>query len=91
MYGYINLILVFGFLGTLNACSTPLPSYEVEWRRSIDHENWRMCANAYKQYNHYTIHVDHTIKEHKYNSRWVKYDLLQNNCRQVLGQYWADY
>lgn len=95
-----KLLIVLFALSLGTSCTTqPLTEAELEardYRRAIDKENWRVCELAYKQAGRYTVHTEH-IHDSNGNPRglpeiWaVKRDLADNNCRMMLGEYWADY
>lgn len=66
--------------------------FEREARRSIDLENWEMCNAAYNASRYYTIHSNHRHCRTCRDRPWiVRKDLLDNNCRQVLRDYWIKY
>lgn len=63
-----------------------------DWKQSIDRENWELCDKAYRQHSKATIHLDHQHGKRDRIKHWmIKSDLLQNNCKMVLGEYWAEY
>jgi len=62
---------------------------EKEWRRHTDLINWELCEKLHRGP---TIHLGHEHKRWQM-TRWyvVKADLTNNNCRSILGAYWAEY
>lgn len=87
------LIVALVVLGTTACTTQPLQEAELEareYRRAIDRENWELCKLAYEQNGRPTWHKDHIEREH--HRHWtVKSDLSVNNCRMILGDYWAEY
>ena len=85
----LTLICLF-----LAGCASNLTADERDWREGIDRENWRLCDRAYRQARKATIHLNHS---HKYEDRrpvkhhFIRDDLMRNQCRSILRDYWADY
>lgn len=89
MVGLRSLILVLFLAG----CVSYTPE-QIEWRRSIDHENWYNCEQAYNAtLGAWTYHRNHIHKRLGRRVRhWhIKDDLAWNNCRIVLGNEWIEY
>jgi len=64
---------------------------QAEWNDAADRENWRMCAEAYRQTRHATVHFDHTHEDSdRVNIMDIRRDLVVNGCRGVLGGYWVE-
>ena len=87
-------LIVIALILILSGCATTRTPEEVEWRNSIDRENWAMCAAAYRKAGgkSYLIHNNHTHRSgHTTPIADVRLDLTANNCRMVLGQAWAHY
>ena len=80
--------VVVAFL-TVSGCAT-YDAEERAYRDAIDAENWRMCELVYQQAGASTYHRDH---EHNHRVRWddIKKDLMDNRCKVLLGDYWAEY
>lgn len=87
--------LIFICLGISGCATQPLSYEEIEardWRRGIDRENWEMCMAAYKQADRYTVHVNHEgTPQHHRRINNIRSDLLVNQCRWVMRNYWIDY
>lgn len=76
----------------LTGCAGTLTQEEIEWRDGIDRENWRNCERVYQQQRIATIHIDHRHGPRDRVRAWdIRSDLHVNNCRAILGDYWADY
>lgn len=80
----------FLFFLLLTAC-VPLTEREKEERAyndEIDRQNWELCQEIYRRsgvatysrHTHQGKHKDHEVRD----------DLTMNNCRKILGPYWAD-
>ena len=67
--------------------------YEVrEYRRGIDTLNWNLCLQVYNNSpGAFVWHINHNGSHRHYNPMDIRQDLVQNSCRSVLGDYWADY
>jgi hypothetical protein len=78
---------------TATGCTT-LSHDEQEWRKAMVYENWELCEMVYEDAGLSTIHRNHT---HRRGGRVhgmdrltaARLDLRDNQCRQVLGDYWA--
>ena len=82
---YLLLILL------LAGCAETRTQDEIEWRRAMDRENWTLCAKVYEQAGVPTYHRGHVHRRNAVDKiEWVRADLMHNNCRRVLGPYWAD-
>ena len=80
----------FLFFLLLTACS-PLTEREQEekaYNDEIDRQNWELCQEIYKKAGVAT-YSRHAHKG-RHRSHEVRDDLFLNNCRKVLGPYWAD-
>jgi hypothetical protein len=82
----------------LGACSTVLTEDELfarDWKRGIDAQNWELCDYAYRKAGRPTVHRDHRHTRHGIRhmnpDAAIRSDLLQNDCRIVLRDYWIDY
>jgi len=68
-----------------------------EWRIGTDRENWDLCYNVMKEHHIVMVYKNYVghIMPKNWNSNMppfvVKELLAQNRCRQILGEYWADY
>ncbi len=88
-------ILMAGCASTLTEEEQQAKADATEWKKGIDYENYRMCMLMYDQAGVQTIHIDHQHdrRSKKRGPRWsdVKSDLMYNECRRHLKEYWADY
>ena len=84
----VILLMMCGFA----ACATQnLSPEEVEWRRHVDQQNWLLCQYVYKKSNA-ILRSDHVhIKGRRHTPQEVRSDLMKNNCRLVLRDYWIEY
>lgn len=68
---------------------------QLEWRHSIDIENWDNCEAVYNHYGVPTFHINHShsIRSVRRITTFdIRDDLMVNRCRGVLGKkYWIDY
>jgi hypothetical protein len=62
-----------------------------EYRRQVDAHNWDQCAALYKVHRTATFHRDHTHSSGRVREWDVKTDLMDNNCRQLLGDSYLNY
>lgn len=75
----------------LASCAETKTQDEIEWDRAMDRENWALCEKVYQQSGVVTYHVGHSHqKGRKIYPHEIKSDLAMNDCRQVLGPYWAE-
>jgi len=75
----------------LVGCSSQdLTKAEVEYRHGVDYINWLACMDAYHRAGIATVH-DYPASVRKPAHHEIRGDLIQNNCRHVLGDYWAEY
>lgn len=82
---YLVLVLL------LAGCAETKTQEEIEWDRAMDRENWALCEKIYEQSAVPTFHRGHIHRRGVPDKiEWVRSDLMQNSCRQVLGPYWAD-
>lgn len=89
----IVLVLVIVSIA-MSGCATRSPE-EVAWSQAMTMENWRLCEMVYEDAGHPTVHHGHT---HRRGGRVhgmdaltaARLDLMHNQCRQVLGPYWAE-
>ncbi len=68
--------------------------FRQEYNRGIDYENWRLCQKLYDQAGQQTLHVDHqhARRDRGRSRHWeIKSDLMYNQCRMYLGEYWAEH
>ena len=73
--------------------SSPLSEVQ-EYNRQIDIQNWVLCEAVYERANTPTVHYGHTHRRHMsvgLLADAVKDDLIQNRCRGILKDYWADH
>jgi hypothetical protein len=84
---YLGICFVIGLI-ILSSCVTA-PQEEIDWRRAVDKENFRMCEMAYKQ-SRVPMIFDH---RHDIDEPAVllRGDLLRMRCKMVLREYWAEY
>ena len=79
--------LFFVVLLAIAGCST-MPAEQVaqqrEWREGIDSQNYQLCEQVYNQFGHSFNRVFDTGLN-------VKATLQANECKHVLGKYWASY
>jgi len=82
----------------LTGCVTQMTEVEREqrlWKLQIDRENWSLCQLAYKSQNVPMLHRDHTHIGGKTvgvtEKTALRSDLQTNQCRRILGDYWATY
>ena len=85
--------IAFGiFLGTAG-CASVDPEVR-EYELGILQENYDMCLRAYKQAGEPFTHMDHTHSDDRIQGLPAMFalrsDLAWNNCRMVLGKYWAE-
>ena len=75
----------------LGCSSNPLTE-EQEYNRQIDLQNWLLCEAVYESSGRPTIHYNHTHRNLRGNSLAyaVKQDLIDNSCRMILRDYWAE-
>jgi hypothetical protein len=66
-------------------------SEDREYRRQVDAHNWDQCAALYKVHRTATFHRDHTHSSGRVREWDVKTDLMDNNCRQLLGDSYLNY
>ena len=66
-----------------------------EIRKLVDAENWMYCKAAYERAGSYTIHYDHMHRDGRVyglsEERAIRRDLIDNNCRAILQDYWIPY
>ena len=88
----MRLLIAIAWIALCAGCASTLTPEEREYQQAIDLENWVMCEKVYEQYGKWTIHRDHShTRARPYPRGFVKQDLADNNCRKVLGEYWAEY
>ena len=89
---YPRWIFPILLVAALGGCVTSSTSSKesVEWERSIDRENYRLCVLAYSKSPAYMVHKGHTERDHKWPA-YIKSDLAWNNCKQILREYWIQY
>lgn len=65
--------------------------FERDYKRAMDLENWAACEKAYNDQGRPTWHMDHRHGERDRIRQWmIKKDLIDNNCRAILGkERWA--
>lgn len=78
------------FFLLLAGCATLTEKEKEEraYNEQIDRENWELCQEVYRRsgvatysrHSHHNQHRPHEIRD----------DLMVNECRRVLGPYWAD-
>ena len=81
------LILYLGATVVLSlmACSPATPlTWEQEYNRQVDLQNWVFCAAIYEAYGQPTYHDGHSHSNGKWRHYYVKDDLFTNNCRSIL-------
>ena len=66
----------------LTGCASTLTPEEREWRAAIDAENWALCERVYREARVMIVYTEPSM---------VKRDLVVNECKRVLGDYYADY
>jgi len=78
----------------LLSCTT-LPNDEREWQKEVDSANYRACVEAYRLFGGGSSLMVHRGHEHHDYSRVyaveLRGDLIDNNCRKILGPLWAEY
>ncbi len=74
----------------LAGCAETRTRDEIEWDRQMDRENWALCMKAYEHAGKPTFHRGHIHGRGANRLEWIRTDLMDNNCRRVLGPYWAD-
>lgn len=74
----------------LFGCASTMTAEEVEYQRQLDRENWALCEAVYKEARQYTLHIGH-VHRRGVEPKWyeIKDDLTSNDCRRVLGPYYA--
>ena len=84
-----TLVVALAYLA-LVGCTTMTPE-EAEWAEHHDRLNWELCQLAYRSSHVRMAYSDHMHGKHR-KHRWhdVKSDLAENNCKRVLGKYWAE-
>lgn len=81
------LLLLFPGCG-LGPAYTP---EEVAWKQQMDRENWRLCEAVYRAKGGATIHRGHSHQKGRQTRIGaVRTDLSDNQCRLILGPYWAE-
>lgn len=92
VYQYLIILVAACLLGAGCASSSP---EEAAYRRSIDRENYQLCQAVYLSSKQVMIHLDHLHGSAGVRGlterEAIRSDLSINDCRQVLGPYWADY
>lgn len=89
----IIILLVTLLIMHSSGCAV-LTEEESELRLQLDRENWALCEYAYELGGVATLHIDHIHRNgHVYGMpehHAIVSDLMYNNCRLVLGKYWAE-
>ena len=80
----------------LASCASNLTADQMQWRQGIDNENWDNCERVYLSSAVYTLHIGHThskrdVRLGKVSDRDIRDDLMTNNCRFILRDYWIEY
>jgi hypothetical protein len=98
--GVVIAILVYTLMLSLllfagGCASNTLPEEELERRqynRQASVENWNLCEQIYLSAGQLTWHIGHTHsnKGRRVDIFAVRQDLLDNRCRQLLGDYWIE-
>lgn len=90
----LALLLAIVVLATFGGGCAPMSEIEKEsaqWSAAMSRENWKLCEQAYKQAARPTIHRDHLHNPRLKVPLWaIRRDLADNDCRMILGPYWAD-
>ncbi len=89
-----TVLIVASLLGASCAPMTIEDKERREYNDAIAAENWRLCQQVYTQHRKPTYHRGHV---HNGTGRVygtskieaIRSDLMDNNCRQVLGDHWA--
>ena len=85
---YLTLIIALG------SCSNTPPTeeelFEREYNEGIDKANWVVCTKKYLQQGEPTYHKGHTHDRSRVRPIDVRFDLIDNNCKRILGDSWAD-
>jgi hypothetical protein len=66
----------------------------IQYNRQIDLQNWTLCKQAYERSGTFTIHFGHTHQgpmSRNAEANAVKDDLIDNHCKMILRDYWADH
>lgn len=87
-YGKVPLMALFALL--VGCASQDLTRDEIEYRHGVDYLNWLTCMKAYHDNGRSTVHT-YPASVRKPTHHEVRSDLIGNNCRWVLGEYWAEY
>lgn len=78
-------------LALTSGCATQLTPEEREWRRGIDAENWRLCEMVYQRQNVVIVSDHPHVRHRRHRPHEIQSDLVANQCRRVLKEYWAEY
>ena len=79
------MYLVITFAVVMAACAPVEPlTWEEEYNRQVDLQNWTFCAAIYQAYGQPTYHNGHSHSKGKYKHYDVKDDLFTNQCRNLL-------
>ena len=85
-----SVLFVVVMLIAVAGCAT-VNEDEREWRQGIDAENWSLCELVYRQNGKATVHNNHDYSHKHISPIDLKMDLGFNNCKRILGDYWASY
>lgn len=90
---YTLMLSILLFAG--GCASNTLSEEELEIRQYNEQasvENWNLCEQIYAYAGQVTWHKGHTHanKGRRVRLDDVRQDLLDNRCRQVLGDYWIE-
>lgn len=76
------------------SCAAPLTEDELfrrEYNEKIDEQNWELCREVYRRSGVRLAVSDHAHgKGKKHYPFHVRRDLIDNNCKRILGAYWAE-
>lgn len=90
----MRTLVLIALLSVASCATLPLTEEEEfvrDYNRSINRENWALCEKVYREWGEPTHHKDHTHpSDGKGVKEWmINNDLFDNQCRQILGEYWA--